>query len=135
MQRLLALLPQGQRQIAAFALAGAATALVHYALLIGLVELFAVSPVLASLAGYAAGALVSYGLNRWLTFDATRSHVQAGWRFGAIAFGGFLLTGLLMSLFVSRIGWPYLPMQVVTTLIVMAFSFFGHKYWSFAEER
>ncbi|MGL5362191.1 MAG: GtrA family protein [Bosea sp. (in: a-proteobacteria)] len=133
MHRLLALVPPAQRQLVAFAFVGVAAAVVHFGLLVGLVELFAVNPVRATLAGYVAGGVVSYALNRWLTFDATRTHAEAGWRFGVIAFGGFLLTGLLMSLFVNRLGLPYLPMQVVTTLIVMAFSFLGHKYWSFAE--
>ncbi|MGL4975635.1 MAG: GtrA family protein [Bosea sp. (in: a-proteobacteria)] len=133
--RLLALISPAQRQFVAFAIVGIAAALVHFGLMIGLVEHFAVGPVPATLAGYVAGGLVSYALNRWLTFVATRSHSEAGWRFAAIAFGGFLLTGILMSLFVNRLGLPYLPMQVVTTLIVMAFSFLGHKYWSFAEGR
>ncbi|MGL5362355.1 MAG: GtrA family protein [Bosea sp. (in: a-proteobacteria)] len=135
LNRLLAIVPLAQRQLVAFAFVGVAAAVVHFGLLVGLVELFSVNPVRATLAGYVAGGVVSYALNRWLTFEATRSHSQAGWRFGVIAFGGFLLTGVLMSLFVNRLGLPYLPMQVVTTLIVMAFSFLGHKYWSFAEGR
>lgn len=134
-QRLLALLSPARRQFASYALAGVATAVVHYTVLIGLVEVFGTGPVPASLAGFAVGGIVSYTLNRWLTFDATRTHAQATWRFGLIAFGGFVLTGLLMSLFVTRLGLPYLPMQLVTTLCVMVFSFLGHKYWSFAEGR
>jgi putative flippase GtrA len=79
------------------------------------------------------GAVVSYTLNRWMTFEATRSHAQATWRFALIAAGGFLLTGLLMHVFVARLGLPYLPMQFVTTGIVMVFSFLGHKFFSFAD--
>ena len=81
----------------------------------------------------ADSGIVSYSLNRWLTFEATRSHGEASWRFGLIAFGGFLLTGILMHLFVKVAGLPYLPMQVVTTLIVMIFTFGGHKFFSFAD--
>jgi putative flippase GtrA len=135
MNRLTALIPPAQRQMATYAFAGLVTAVAHYALLIGLVELFSVNAVVASLAGFTLGAGVSYTLNRWLTFDATRTHAEATWRFGVIAFGGFVLTGLLMSLFVTRLGLPYFPMQIVTTLLVMIFSFLGHKYWSFAEGR
>jgi putative flippase GtrA len=135
MKRLLALIPPAQRQMATYAFAGGVTAIAHYALLIGLVELFSVNAVAGSLAGFTLGAGVSYMLNRWLTFDATRSHAQATWRFAVIAFGGFVLTGLAMSLFVTRWSLPYVPMQIVTTLLVMVFSFVGHKYWSFAERR
>jgi putative flippase GtrA len=126
-------LPRHSRQIIAYVFAGGVTAVAHYSLLIGLVELARVDPVPATLAGFALGAVVSYTLNRWLTFDATHSHAQATWRFALIALGGFILTGILMHLFVDRLGLPYLPMQVVTTLLVMVFSFLGHKFFSFAD--
>ena len=126
-------LPRQSRQIVAYVFSGGVTAVAHYALLIGLVELGGVAPVPATLAGFTLGAVVSYTLNRWLTFDATHSHAQATWRFALIAAGGFVLTGILMHLFVTRAGLPYLPMQIVTTLIVMVFSFLGHKFFSFAD--
>jgi len=125
--------PRQVRQLVAYVLAGGLTAVAHYGVLIGLVELAQVDPVPATLAGFIVGALVSYALNRWMTFDATRSHAQAGWRFALIAAGGFVLTGILMHFFVARAGLPYLPMQLVTTGVVMVFSFLGHKFFSFAD--
>jgi putative flippase GtrA len=125
--------PRQSRQLIAYVFSGGVTAVAHYALLIGLVELGGVDPVPATLAGFVLGAVVSYTLNRWLTFDATHSHAQATWRFALIALGGFVLTGILMHLFVARAGLPYLPMQLVTTGIVMVFSFLGHKFFSFAD--
>ncbi len=126
-------LPRQSRQLMAYVLAGGLTAVAHYGVLIGLVELAQVDPVPATLAGFVVGAVVSYVLNRWMTFEATRSHAQAGWRFGLIAVGGFGLTWVLMHLFVTRLGLPYLPMQFVTTGFVMVFSFLGHKFFSFAD--
>ncbi|AOG07960.1 GtrA family protein [Bosea sp. RAC05] len=126
-------LPRQSRQLMAYVLAGGLTAVAHYGVLIGLVELAQVDPVRATLAGFVVGAVVSYVLNRWMTFEATRSHAQAGWRFGLIAVGGFGLTWMLMHLFVTRLGLPYLPMQFVTTGFVMVFSFLGHKFFSFAD--
>jgi putative flippase GtrA len=121
------------RQLLAYVLAGGVTALAHYGLLVGLVELGQVDPVPATLAGFGLGAVVSYTLNRWMTFDATHSHAQASWRFALIALGGFGLTWALMHLFVAVWGLPYLPMQFVTTGVVMVFSFLGHKFFSFAD--
>lgn len=126
-------LSRQSRQLVTYVFAGGVTAVAHYGLLIGLVELGGVDPVPATLAGFVLGAVVSYTLNRWLTFDATHSHAQATWRFALIALGGFVLTGILMHLFVARLGLPYLPMQLVTTGIVMVFSFLGHKFFSFAD--
>lgn len=125
--------PRQSRQLLAYGFAGGLTALAHYGVLIGLVEGAGVDPVRATLAGFLVGAVVSYTLNRWMTFDATRSHAQAGWRFALIAAAGFALTGALMHLFVAVWRLPYLPMQLVTTGLVMVVSFLGHKFFSFAD--
>lgn len=125
--------PRQTRQLLAYVFAGGLTAVAHYGVLVGLVELARVDPVPATLAGFVVGAVVSYALNRWMTFEATRSHAQASWRFGLIAIGGFVLTWMLMHLFVTRLSLPYLPMQFVTTGFVMVFSFLGHKFFSFAD--
>ncbi|MFA6965496.1 GtrA family protein [Bosea sp. (in: a-proteobacteria)] len=125
--------PRQTRQLLAYVFAGGLTAVAHYGVLVGLVELVHVNPVPATLAGFIVGAVVSYLLNRWMTFDATHSHAQATWRFALIAAGGFLLTWVLMHLFVARFGLPYLLMQLVTTGFVMVFSFLGHKFFSFAD--
>jgi putative flippase GtrA len=121
------------RQLASYGGAGVLAAIAHYGVLIGLVEGFRADPVIASLIGFVAGGIVSYAVNRSLTFEATRSHGEAGWRFAIVAFGGFLITGALMHVFVKMAGLPYLPAQVITTLIVMVFTFTAHKRWSFRE--
>jgi putative flippase GtrA len=122
-------------QIISFGWIGIVTAAAHYGVLVGLVELGGVRAVPATLAGYLVGAVVSYTLNRRFTFSTERTHAEAGWRFLAIAGLGFAATWALMTVFVDWLGLPYLPMQVVTTLLVMAISFTGHKFWSFAEKR
>jgi putative flippase GtrA len=120
------------RQFAAFFGAGLAAAVAHYGLLILLVEKGGIHPVPATLAGYVAGGLVSYGLNRRHTYRSSRPHREATWRFAMVAFIGFLLTWLLMHILVDWIGGPYLPAQVVTTGVVMLWSFLAHKKWTFA---
>jgi putative flippase GtrA len=123
----------GLSQLARYGGAGLGAALAHYGVLIGLVDFAGWRAVPATLLGFMAGGVVSYGLNRRFTFAATRSHADAGWRFAVIAAAGFTATWGLMSLFVERWGMPYLPAQIVTTLIVMALTFTGHKLWSFRE--
>jgi putative flippase GtrA len=121
------------RQFAAFFGVGMVAAVAHYGLLIALVEIGGLSPVPATLAGYVAGGVVSYGLNRRLTYASDRPHAEATWRFAAVAFVGFVLTGLFMHLFTDRLGAPYLPAQLVTTGIVLFWSFVANKVWTFAE--
>lgn len=123
------------RQIVAFFGVGIVAAITHYGTLIGLVETGAMAVIPATLVGYVLGGGVSYALNRLMTFEATRSHAEAGWRFAVVAGVGFGLTWLLMSLIHGRWGMPYLLAQIVTTGIVLVWSFLAHKYWSFGERR
>lgn len=119
------------RQFAAFFGVGVAAAVAHYGLLIGLVEGWGFDPVPATLAGYVAGGLVSYALNRRLTYASDRPHREAGWRFAVVAVVGFLITGALMHVFTRWFAVPYLPAQFVTTGVVLFWSFFAHKLWTF----
>ena len=120
------------RQIAAFAGVGVVAAVVHYGLLIALVEAGGLGPVPATLAGYIGGGVVSYALNRRHTYTSRRPHREATWRFALVAFVGFLLTWLFMHAFTIWLGAPYLPAQLVTTGIVMLWSFLAHRAWTFA---
>jgi putative flippase GtrA len=119
------------RQIIAFAGVGVAAAIVHYGLLIALVELVAWRPTMATLIGYIGGGIVSYTLNRSLTYRSERPHEEAGWRFAIVAGVGFTLTYGLMELLHGRGGVPYVLAQVMITGFVLIWSFFAHKLWSF----
>jgi putative flippase GtrA len=121
------------KQFSRFFGVGVIAAVVHYGLLIGLVEIARVAVVPATLAGYVAGGVASYLLNRRLTYTTTRGDVAASWRFALVAGVGFLITGAIMHVFVDRWGAPYLPAQLVTTGIVLIWSFFAHKWFSFGE--
>lgn len=123
------------RQFSAFFLVGLAATAAHYAVLIALVEGAGAPAPPAALAGAMVGAVVSYLLNRRHVFDTQRTHVEAGWRFAVVSGVGFALTYGAMRLLVDRFGAPYLPAQVLTTGVVMAWNFLAHKYWSFRDPR
>jgi putative flippase GtrA len=124
-------LPHLSRQFAAFFGVGLVAAVIHYGLLIALVEGAGWVPVPATLVGYLAGGVVSYALNRRLTYASDRAHREAAWRFAVVAFVGFLLTGAFMHAFTDWLGAPYLPAQLVTTGIVLFWSFMANKLWTF----
>jgi len=122
-------------QLIAYGATGLAAAVAHYGVLIALVSGAGWRPLIATLLGFVAGGVVSYGLNRRFTFESSRNHLDAGWRFGVIAAVGFVATGLLMVFFNEHLGWNYVLCQILITLIVMVLTFTGHKFWSFAEAR
>jgi putative flippase GtrA len=110
---------------------GMLAAVVHYGTLIFLVERLHTPPTLAALAGYVLGGATSYLLNRRWTFRSNAPHAQAVSKFAVVAFVGFCLTGLCMYVFVDRFKAPYLPAQIVTTLVVLTWSFLAHRKWTF----
>ena len=119
------------RQLATYASVGVGATLAHYAVLIGLVEGAGWRPVPATLCGYAVGGLIAYFLNRRHTFASERPHAEATWRFALVAIAGFSVTYALMSLFVDRWGAPYLPAQMVTTVLAMFVTFALNRRWTF----
>ena len=124
-------MPSLPAQITAFTAVGVFAAIAHYGALVALVEGAGWRPVPATLVGYVAGGVVSYILNRRHTFASDRPHAEAGWRFAAVAAVGFCLTWGFMQLFVEAMALPYLPAQLVTTGIVLVWSFVANRVWTF----
>lgn len=120
-------------QFSHFVAVGLIAAVVHYGALIGLVETELLSPVPATLIGYCAGGAVSYLFNRRFAFSSDRPHREAVWRFVIVACVGFVLTGLIMSALTTVLDAPYLPSQVLTTAIVLFWSFLANRFWTFSE--
>jgi putative flippase GtrA len=110
---------------------GLAAFAVHYVLLIVGVELAHMPAVPASLVGYVGGGIVSYVLNRTLTFASDTPYGASMRRFIIVSGVGFGLTYVLMSLFTRTFQMPYLLAQVITTGIIMFWSFLAHKFWTF----
>ena len=119
------------RQFVKFTGVGFASAIGHYGLLIALVQLAAVPAVPASAAGALLGAAINYSLNYRYTFRSTRQHREAVLRFAVVAAVGLVLNTLFMWVGVTLIGAHYLLAQVVTTVLVLIWSFAGNRYWTF----
>jgi putative flippase GtrA len=118
-----------------FVFVGGFAFVAHYSVLIGLVEGGIAPPVAAALMAFVAGGIVSYVLNRRLTFRSSRRHLEAAPSFAGVALVGFGLTGAFMYLFVERLGLPYLPAQLVTTGVVLLWTFTANKLWTFRERK
>lgn len=114
---------------------GFAAAAAHYGVLFGLVHSAVTGPVVGALAGFVVGGIVSYVLNRRFTFKSDRGHNEAVPRFAAITVVAFFLTGGLMWVFAERLGIHYMLAQVITTVIVLFWTFAGNRFWTFAELR
>ena len=118
-------------QFARFMAVGAVGTVVHYTILILLVEKMEVSAVLGSSVGAIAGAFVNYFLNYYYTFRSNRRHAKAIVQFYIVAGSGFLLNALSMWIMVDVLDIYYLLGQLVTTGIVLLWNFWLNRIWTF----
>ena len=130
----LARMPALVRQFRSFVGIGVVTTALHYGVLVLLVQFAGIAPVPAALCGFTVGGVLSYRLNRRHTFGSERPHEEAIWRFTLVAGVAFVLTYALMRVLVE--GWliPYLPSQLVTSGLVMIWTFAANKLWTFCGE-
>jgi putative flippase GtrA len=119
------------RQFVKFTGVGFVSAIGHYGLLIALVQIAAAPAVPASAAGALLGAWINYSLNYHYTFRSTRQHRESVLRFAVVAAIGLVLNTLFMWVGVELIGAHYLLSQVVTTGLVLIWSFASNRYWTF----
>ncbi len=120
------------RQFSLFLGVGVAATVVDYGTLTILTEFLGFDPVVAAQIGYLLGGAVSYTLNRLLTFQTNRSHMEAGWRFLTVMAVGFCLTGVIMYVLTKRLDIPYFYARVAATGMVFFWNFIAHKIWTFA---
>jgi putative flippase GtrA len=119
------------RQFVKFTGVGFVSAIGHYGLLIGLVQIAGVPAVPASAAGALLGAWINYSLNYRYTFRSNKRHREAALKFAAVASVGLVLNTVFMWVGIELMEAHYLLSQVVTTGLVMIWSFAGNRYWTF----
>lgn len=119
------------KQFVKFLGVGSISAIGHYGVLIGLVSGFGADPVLSSTLGAFVGALINYTLNYRFTFQSSQQHTETLSRFAVIALLGMGLNTFLMWLGVAVLSLHYLLAQILTTLLVIIWSFMGNRLWTF----
>lgn len=120
-------------QFLRFSLVGLCGAVGHYSVLIAAVELAGASAVAGSMLGALVGATVNYTLARIFVFRAQRGHAGAIPRFLATAAASAVLNGLLMALFVNGFAIPYIPAQVIVTVILAVANYLASRHWTFVD--
>jgi putative flippase GtrA len=109
---------------------GAFGTLLHYAVLVTLVEAFRIKPSNAAIAGACAGALVNYYLNYHLTFASKRSHRLTFPRFVVVAILGMVISGIGVR-FATGAGLHYVVAQVLCTIVILIVGFLLNRDWTF----
>ena len=119
------------KQFVKFLGVGSVSAIGHYGVLIGLVSGFGFDPVVSSAAGALVGAVINYALNYRFTFQSSQHHTETVSRFAVIAFLGLGLNTFLMWLGVVVLSFHYFLAQILTTLMLILWSFAGNPWCTF----
>lgn len=102
----------------------------HYAVLVLLVEAFAVSASAAATAGAIVGAVTNYFFNYHFTFTSRASHSRAFFKFAFVALCGAVFSGLGVR-WGTEAGLHYVVAQVVCTVTFLILGFLVNKAWTF----
>ena len=119
------------KQFSRFTGVGLISAVGHYGLFFTLIQGFAVEPVTASAAGALLGAVINYVLNYRFTFRSNKRHRDAILKFGMVALVGLLLNTFFMWAGIYLLGLHPVLSQILTTGLVLIWSFIGNRFWTF----
>lgn len=112
---------------------GVIAAIGQYGSLIAAVELGHLGPTGGALVGFVVGTAVSYVANRRLTFKSSRSHAAAVPRFLAVAASYLVFTAVMMTWLAGHLGVHYLIAQLITTVLMMVWTFVANRFWTFSD--
>lgn len=117
-----------------YVLAGGAATLMHYSVLVALVETASFDAAPAAVVGALCGALVGFVLNHKLTFAANSARARRAFvRFMATAAAGAIASGAVVWLCVHLLNWYYLVAQIVATMLLLVITYQINRRWSFVE--
>ncbi|HUY62279.1 MAG TPA: GtrA family protein [Candidatus Paceibacterota bacterium] len=122
-------------KIVRFAASGGTGAVVHFSVLIFLVERLGIYPINASVIAFLCAFLVSFSLQKFWTFrnfDTGKTTRQASLYF-SIALAGLGANAALMYLFIDFAQLEYLVAQALTSGIIAVGNFFLYKHVVFPE--
>ena len=114
------------RQFSHFVVVGLITTVVHYAILVALVEVFAASPVTGTAAGFLSSVLFSYLLNRRYTFHDQRFGPGLLKYIAAVSIG--LLVNITIMSALTQVGAHYLIAQAFASMVALAWNFASTRF-------
>lgn len=118
-------------RFACYTSSGAIAAIIHFLILILLVQFLFFPPVLASIMGYIVGATVNFLLNHHWVFQSSRPHAETAPKFFLIAASGLGLNATMMYFLVTMLQIHYLLGQIATTSSVLVWNYYWSSRWTF----
>ena len=119
------------KQFVCFSGVGVVGTVAHYSVLVFCVELLTIDPVISSILGFLAGAVVNYILNYHFTFKSKACHNETGPKFFFVVVIGFCINYLVMYALINLLALNYILSQIISTALVLFWNFFASRFWVF----
>ena len=120
-------------QFVRYFISGGSAVLLHWLILIGLVELFAVSPMVATAIGFVVGFLLNYSLLQSWVFETSGNHRLFLMRYVVVTCITFVLNMGLFWLLYESMSINYSIAQVIATGVVFLVNFLINRSFTFNE--
>lgn len=118
-------------QIARFGVVGLTAAAIHFFTVVGIVQWFAVKPLLANVVGFIVSFQMSYwGHRKWTFGDTVTLHRVAFSRLLVVQMVNFTANESLFFLFLT-LHLPYQVALLIVLTVLPVFTFLGSKFWVF----
>jgi putative flippase GtrA len=119
-----------------YGLVGVIGTLIHFSVLILLVELFQLDPVLSSSIGFIVTVIVSFYLNRRFTFRSKLSKTTVTFiKYTLVSCSGFILNSVIMYISVHILLFHYSIGQAIVVVVLPISNFLLNNYWTFKETK
>lgn len=114
-----------------YAVVGATTMVIDFAILYVLTDIFEVYYLVSATTSFIVAAFYNYFFNRSWTFRSSGSRRKQLPVFFGIAIVGVTLNNSIMYVGVDQFGLWYIHAKVIATAIVTTWNFLGNKYFTF----
>lgn len=122
------------KRFSSFVIVGAIATVLQYVVLLTLVTTLEISPTIASAIGFTTSSLANYFLNYHFTFICKKPHENVILKFLIISMLGLSLNSILMFIGTEILIFHYMLVQVVATIAVLFWNFFGNHLWTFVDD-
>lgn len=119
-------------QLCRFGIIGVAAAIVHFSVVVSLVELYSLNPLIANFFAFLVSFQVSYAGHRYWTFRGTQAqHRVALPKLLLLQSGGFVANEGLFYFFMQYMHLPYTAALILVLAILPLITFTFTKLWIF----
>lgn len=114
-----------------YLVAGGTAALLHFIVLISLVELADVDATIASMTGFCVATLLNYTLQFHWTFELSGPHGRIFTRYVLITFTMLGVNTIIFWVLYAKLSVLYVVAQVIATGVVTILNFLINKHYTF----